>query len=129
MSDNRFTVLIIVLFAIVIYLVCIIPSTTKTNEAYTPNKVSDITLGDLWNGTFSIDKSMATQMAKNIVNAVYGESKAEYESEGNIKEGFFGSYYYPSDYPYYWPYYYSSGCNEGMFGTITCLPLDAHPFW
>jgi hypothetical protein len=124
MSDNRFTVLIIVLFVIVIYLVCIIPS--ATNEAYTstPTRVADITLGDLWNGTFSIDKSMATQMAKNIVNAVYGET----ESEGNMKEGFLGSYYYPADYPYYWPFYYSS-CVERMFGDIVCLPLAAHPFW
>ncbi len=33
----------------------------------------------------------------------------------------FGGFYYPYDYPYYWPYFYS-GCNENMFGDISCLP-------
>lgn len=69
------------------------------------------------------------------VNAFFNPNKStpsSIESEtstgGEIKEGFFGSYYYPYNSTYYWPYFYT-GCNENVFGDIKCLPMYINPFW
>jgi len=58
----------------------------------------------------------------------YNPQNGNSKERKNKLETFFGGYYYPYDYPYYWPYFYS-GCNENVFGQITCLPFTAHPFW
>jgi hypothetical protein len=125
MPDSQTTILIILLFAAIVYLVYITPFTLKnSNEAYTQNSASDNSINNIIYATLSAQESIAKKLVDFIAS-----------KNDNVNEGFYGSYRNPYYQPYYywpynyWLYNYYSGCNEDVFGNIKCLPFAANPFW